>query len=105
LGFSAIIGVVGAVGLIGGIMQEFITETVTRKRADNSPAGYYTETVDVEIALDGVKLGAFKGKWDTCALCNYTAPANDMGYIDGRPFCYKYGCYPSKAYELTRGDL
>jgi hypothetical protein len=85
-------------------VKKTTTETITRKRADNSPEGFYEEMVAVEVALDGTEIGKSSGPWDTCVLCNYTAPKTDMGYISGRPYCFKYNCFASTAYEETRGE-
>ena len=84
-------------------MKKTTTEVITRKVPDNSPDGFTWETVTVDVALDGTRIGTFKGKWATCHLCNYTAPASEMGFISGLPYCYKHDCYTSTAYEALRG--
>ena len=76
--------------------MQYTTEEITRKRASNNQEGFVTETVTIQVPLEGTKLGVFKGKWTTCLLCGYTGPVQEMGEIGGKYYCNKYGCYESK---------
>jgi hypothetical protein len=82
-------------------MRDVETETIEIKSIALDGTETITE-VEISTYLDNTDKNKFKGEWDTCTVCNYSCPKSEMGYIDGKPFCYKYNCYQSRIFELNR---
>jgi len=32
-------------------------------------------------------------RWYECTMCNHTEPEDKMGFVDGKPYCNRFGCY------------
>lgn len=86
-------------------MKRWRVETIINKRVDPT-GGFIEEEIEIEVPEETQELNKITGQtWDRCVKCFHVAPQTEMGYINGKPYCYKYDCYQDRIVELNKGEL
>lgn len=60
----------------------------------------YPETQAPEDAT--TSRGSRFAKWYECSICNHWFPEGRGGLIDGKPCCYRFGCYEEELRDRAR---